>query len=216
MVAVWTGIQHYCNTTIDYSRLENFLAEKQWKNADIETSKIINKIIIRELDTKYFWGYSLLPLSHGDRFRLITGTLKCESLQKIDHLWTEYSSDNYGFSVQAKIASTIWNIISDDVIFQKISQQYSEYRKHGVSYPNTKTSFDALFLDKKKAEQVRIFRETVKYDNLKYSLEEVYLMSNEPEKHRGLLPSALWSYDNTPAATHYPMGIIRNYIKCQN
>jgi hypothetical protein len=72
---------------IDYSRLENLLAEKKWKDADKETTTIMLKISRREKegflesdkDIKYF---------------------RCQDLDNIDRLWMKSSNGRFGFSVQ--------------------------------------------------------------------------------------------------------------------
>jgi hypothetical protein len=72
---------------IDYSRLENLLAEKKWKDADKETTTIMLKISRREKE-----GF-LESDKDIDYFR-------CQDLDNIDRLWMKSSNGRFGFSVQ--------------------------------------------------------------------------------------------------------------------
>jgi serine/threonine protein kinase len=72
-----------------YQRLEIFLTGGQWQQADEETYEILLKITNR---VKEGW------LDYKS-----TQSIGCETLQTIDHLWTEYSQGRFGFSVQRKI-----------------------------------------------------------------------------------------------------------------
>jgi tetratricopeptide (TPR) repeat protein len=69
---------------IDYSRLHNLLASKQWKKADQETEKLMYRAAGR---AKAQWG-NLFP---------------CTDLITLDNLWTYYSQGRFGFSVQREI-----------------------------------------------------------------------------------------------------------------
>ncbi|MBW4485378.1 MAG: GUN4 domain-containing protein [Tildeniella torsiva UHER 1998/13D] len=76
-------------TEVDYTRLEELLAAKQWKDADQETFNVMLKITNREaegyLDSESLWNFP------------------CGALAKIDQLWVEASDGKFGFSVQKKI-----------------------------------------------------------------------------------------------------------------
>ena len=72
---------------INYSRLENLLAEKKWKDADKETTTIMLKIAGREKE-----GF-LESDKDIDYFR-------CQDLDNIDRLWMKSSNGRFGFSVQ--------------------------------------------------------------------------------------------------------------------
>ena len=63
-----------------YSKLENYLAKQEWKQADLETSSLIFK---------------------GSNSN--TSNVSCAEINKIDELWLKYSDGRFGFSVQSSI-----------------------------------------------------------------------------------------------------------------
>jgi uncharacterized caspase-like protein len=74
---------------IDYSRLEGFLQEQQWQEADQETADLMLKVANRE-EEGWLDSDSI-------------NTFPCEVLSEIDRLWVQYSEGKFGFSVQSKI-----------------------------------------------------------------------------------------------------------------
>jgi serine/threonine-protein kinase len=74
---------------VDYTRLRDLLAAGKWKEADLETLKVMLKATRREKE-HYFTRESI------DNF-------PCDDLRTIDQLWVEYSQGHFGFSVQKKI-----------------------------------------------------------------------------------------------------------------
>jgi serine/threonine-protein kinase len=89
---------------VDYTRLRDLLAAGKWKEADLETLKVMLKATRREKEG-YFIRESI------DNF-------PCDDLRTIDQLWVEYSQGHFGFSVQKKIwlevggkdDKTIWKL----------------------------------------------------------------------------------------------------------
>ncbi|HLP90475.1 MAG TPA: GUN4 domain-containing protein [Nostocaceae cyanobacterium] len=81
---------NYCNPNspmqIDYSKLENLLKNKCWKEADQETFAIL----LKASDRKH-------------KFLSLFVNLPQEVLQTIDNLWFNYSYGHFGFSVQKQI-----------------------------------------------------------------------------------------------------------------
>lgn len=80
--------------TVNYKLLKNFLANKEFKKADEETSRILLQITGNELN------------SHNDP--ISASKIDCSVYQAIDQLWTEYSKtpsgeSKFGFSVQRRI-----------------------------------------------------------------------------------------------------------------
>ena len=74
---------------IDYTRLRDLLAAKNWKEADEQTFRVM----IQAVGTEY-----------GDYFtsdKLLN--FPCTDLRTIDHLWVKYSLGHFGFSVQKEI-----------------------------------------------------------------------------------------------------------------
>lgn len=77
-------------TWADYSKLENLLSAEKFREADIETRTILQRI------TGITSNDSLDP-------KIIEGRLKCQHIRKIDKLWKKYSNDKFGLSVQREI-----------------------------------------------------------------------------------------------------------------
>lgn len=75
-------------TGCDYTELRNFLRDKQWREADRET----NKLMMIVAKPKYHWldGESI-------------SNFPIEDLKLIDSLWVEYSEGRYGFSIQKEV-----------------------------------------------------------------------------------------------------------------
>jgi serine/threonine protein kinase len=75
--------------SVDYSRLENLLARKKWKEADHQTWDVLCKALGKP--QSYY-------LKNGD-----IENFPCEDLCTIDKLWVKYSNGRFGFSVQEYI-----------------------------------------------------------------------------------------------------------------
>lgn len=73
----------------NYKKLNTLLQEGQWKKADLETRKIMLKIVGREKEGSF-------KNEHISK-------LPCEDLRIINRLWREYSNENFGFTVQQSI-----------------------------------------------------------------------------------------------------------------
>jgi hypothetical protein len=76
-------------TTVDYSRLEEFLKTGKWKEADQETTHLMLKVANQEKE-------GFLDETNLQKF-------PCKVLSKIDRLWVDSSGGKFGFSVQKKI-----------------------------------------------------------------------------------------------------------------
>ena len=74
---------------VDYSQLKELLSQRKWKEADLETARVMLKAAKRE---KEGW----LDVDSLKKF-------PCADLQTIDQLWVKYSGGRFGFSVQKKI-----------------------------------------------------------------------------------------------------------------
>lgn len=83
---------------IYYADLEGELKNKNWEAADKVTSKIIWEIA----DT---WQERSFPAEVSRKF-------PCKDLRTIDYLWTTYSNQHFGFSVQSRI----WREENRDII----------------------------------------------------------------------------------------------------
>ena len=74
---------------IDYTKLLNFLVAEKWREADIETLRLMLKITKKK-------GRDRLNISSIDDF-------PCTDLRTINQLWVKYSNGKFGFSVQKEI-----------------------------------------------------------------------------------------------------------------
>lgn len=73
----------------DYSKLENFLLENKWREADLETKSLMLRLAKREKEG-WLRSEDIKKLPYQD-------------LQEIDEVWVKYSNGNFGFSVQKNI-----------------------------------------------------------------------------------------------------------------
>jgi serine/threonine protein kinase len=74
---------------VDYSKLRELLASKNWRGADKETAALILKVAGREKEGS-------VTVKNIEEF-------PCEDLRTIDQLWVKYSYGRFGFSVQKRI-----------------------------------------------------------------------------------------------------------------
>ncbi|WP_375469468.1 GUN4 domain-containing protein [uncultured Nostoc sp.] len=74
---------------IDYTRLRDLLAAKNWKEADKETY-LVMILAVGKKDGDWFEEDELL-------------NFPCTDLRTIDRLWVKYSNGHFGFSVQKEI-----------------------------------------------------------------------------------------------------------------
>ena len=75
--------------TSRYAKLEDYLKNQQWKQADEETERLMITTVGKELG-QYFELEEML-------------NFPCEELLAIDRLWVSYSKGHFGFSVQKDI-----------------------------------------------------------------------------------------------------------------
>ncbi|EAW35421.1 serine/threonine-protein kinase [Lyngbya sp. PCC 8106] len=73
----------------DYTELQNLLSQKQWKEADIETEKVMLKIANREAE--------------GWIDANAIESLSCADLRELDQVWMKYSEGKFGLSIQKEI-----------------------------------------------------------------------------------------------------------------
>lgn len=85
---------------IDYTQLQNFLTQRNWKEADMETSKLMLEVI-----GKNYWD-EVYP-QDIDNF-------SCRAIHTIDQLWRQYSHNYFGFSVQ----QSIWSEVGGQVDYE--------------------------------------------------------------------------------------------------
>ncbi|MHC5597803.1 MAG: GUN4 domain-containing protein [Nostoc sp.] len=87
-------------SNIDYTQLRDLLAQHKWKEADIETTKLMLKVM-----NKNYWN---------EVYREDIDNFSCQELHAIDQLWEQYSYGYFGFSIQ----QTIWSEMGGKVDYE--------------------------------------------------------------------------------------------------
>lgn len=88
------------NKDIDYTQLQDLLAQHKWKEADIETTKLMLKVM-----NKNYWN---------EVYKEDIDNFSCQELHTIDQLWEQYSYGYFGFSIQ----QTIWSEMGGQVDYE--------------------------------------------------------------------------------------------------
>ncbi|MFM6121455.1 MAG: GUN4 domain-containing protein, partial [Sphaerospermopsis kisseleviana] len=102
---------------MDYTKLQDLLAEGKWKEADTETLRVMLAVAKREKEGR-------LDIESIENF-------PCEDLRTIDQLWVKYSKGRFGFSVQKRIYKSLGDTISyDNIIFESFGDRVG-WRKGG-------------------------------------------------------------------------------------
>lgn len=71
-----------------YTQLENYLKQKQWKEADEETAWIFYQVMVKE---------------NYEDWDIMLENFPCEILREINQLWLENSNNQFGISIQMEI-----------------------------------------------------------------------------------------------------------------
>jgi len=88
------------NQDIDYTQLRDLLEQHKWKEADIETTKIMLKVMM-----KNYWN---------EVYKEDIDNFSCQDIHTIDQLWEQYSYGYFGFSIQ----QTIWSEMGGQVDYE--------------------------------------------------------------------------------------------------
>jgi hypothetical protein len=79
--------------TYRYGKLRDLLADGKWKEADLETTKIMIEITGKD---------SQEEITPAD-----IQIFPCNAIRAIDRLWTKYSNHRFGFSVQLRLYQSL-------------------------------------------------------------------------------------------------------------
>ena len=79
--------------TYRYGKLKNLLAAQKWKEADLETTRVMIEITGKE---------SLDKIKPDDIQKF-----PCNAIMVIDQLWRKYSCNKFGFSIQLKLYQSV-------------------------------------------------------------------------------------------------------------
>lgn len=82
---------------VDYKRLSDLLAAKNWQEADRETRNIILRVCLNQQEDE---------IKAAD-----INNFPCQDLRIIDQLWVKFSNGHFGFSVQKRI----WHSVDADI-----------------------------------------------------------------------------------------------------
>jgi hypothetical protein len=79
--------------TYRYGKLRDLLADGKWKEADLETTRIMIEITGKD---------NREEISPAD-----VQLFPCNAIRTIDQLWTKYSNNRFGFSVQLRLYQSL-------------------------------------------------------------------------------------------------------------
>ncbi|MEH1889234.1 MAG: GUN4 domain-containing protein [Nostoc sp.] len=96
---------------IDYTRLRDLLAAKNWREADQENYLVMIQAVGKK-DGDWFTPDELL-------------NFPCTDLRTIDRLWVEYSNGHFGFSVQKEIYLSVGGK-ADGKYYQKVWEKFGD------------------------------------------------------------------------------------------
>lgn len=88
------------NQDVDYTKLRDLLAVSNWKEADIETAKLMLQVM-----QKNYWN---------EVYQEDIENFPCQDLHIIDRLWEQYSYGYFGLRIQ----QTIWSEIGGQVDYE--------------------------------------------------------------------------------------------------
>ncbi|NEP38369.1 MAG: GUN4 domain-containing protein [Okeania sp. SIO2H7] len=112
----------------NYTHLSDLLAAEKWKEADIETTRVLLELADRQTN-----GW--LRVKDID-------VLPCPDLKQIDKLWIEYSKGQFGLSLQQQIWSQVGGQLGkfDNNIFYKFCDRVG-WRKNNEWLKNEELEF---------------------------------------------------------------------------
>lgn len=112
---------------IDYTRLRDLLAVKNWEEADQETYRVMIQAVGKK-DGGWFTSNKLL-------------NFPCTDLRTIDRLWVEYSNGHFGFSIQKEIYLSVggkadgkFNREAWEKFGDRVGWRVGEVDKNWISY----------------------------------------------------------------------------------
>jgi hypothetical protein len=97
---------------VDYTKLRDLLAARNFKQANEETTRIYFPNLLNFSLATYMESFDI-------------ETFPCTDLRTIDQLWVHYSGEYYGFSVQKRISQE--RGISYSKFKEKVSEYYIDY-----------------------------------------------------------------------------------------
>lgn len=124
---------------LDYTKLRDLLVAGNWKEADLETQRVMLRMAGGESEE---WSSNDVE------------NLSCQDLKTIDQLWVKHSKGKFGFSVQKKIYqslggtneynSKVWRAFGDKVGWRK-GEQWLGYNSLTFSDQHDKGHLPGFF-----------------------------------------------------------------------
>ncbi|WP_414512223.1 GUN4 domain-containing protein [Nostoc sp. PCC 9305] len=113
-----------------YQKLDELLQAKNWKEADLETAKIIYIISQKELPETSLYRTYLTDYFCSEHIKV----LPRKDLNNINKLWLKYSNGRFGFSVQKRIWKRIGGGSDTTYNSEEIQEKFGDevgWRKEG-------------------------------------------------------------------------------------
>jgi hypothetical protein len=115
-----------------YQKLDELLKASKWKEADLETARIISSIAQNKLSENlpymYLWPYYYYANSRNIR------VIPKKDLNIIDKLWKKYSNGRFGFTIQKRIWQSLGGGSDTTHNSLEIQKQFGDkvgWRKNG-------------------------------------------------------------------------------------
>jgi len=102
---------------VSYTKFRDLLVSRKWREADIESGRLIRVLTHREQD-----GW--IGLEHIE-------SIPCEDLRIINQLWLDHSNGRFGFSVQSRIYANMGGGVDYDEPLWKAFGDRLGWRKNG-------------------------------------------------------------------------------------
>lgn len=128
-------MQLYSSDYFQFGRLQQLLAEGQWQQADLETSKIMLSIA----------GHSTLDTLTPQDIQ----KFPCHAIRIIDQLWSKYSAGRFGFRIKMRIYQEIGGTVDslrsqDPAIILKMRERIGAIKdNHRVKWEDQDFSLSA-------------------------------------------------------------------------
>jgi GUN4-like len=202
------SLYHRQSKIVDFAKLENFLKNQEWIQADRETTYLIGAILRKNIEEKKssFFGASRLdwPFRTLKSGYMIDTGICCKYLHNIDRLWSIYSNGEFGFTNQVKIALSIGKIILLP------GESTEKMTKHEL--------IDRLSWDNRAIES-KFGWERKEYVTLRDGLADSgwYDVARNPKKVPGFLPSPQWILEEASGKFPYKIeDAIMDFAHCNN
>lgn len=186
---------HLFPIKIDYSKLEQLLANKKWLEADQETAILYEQIVRKYMEEEGLYGLRGLDFLGSRQAQLFMGDLPCQKLETLDRLWLKYSNRQFGFSVQVQI-------------FKSIPSDYN--KSVGTDIWDRYKGTDIW-------DRYKIFEEKVGWQNRYRKNLDFYDYATPLDNAKGFFPSDQWmSYSPAPIYIAEPLESFYSCINNEN